>query len=211
MRAAAKWTGDLVAIVLLLLPAAACWVEKRIDPDSEGMFSFWAHIVAFAPGPPGVMLRRAFYRLTLDRCARSFYMAIGAMFTHRHATVENGVYVGAYALVGCAKLCEGCLIGSRASLLSGPNLHRFEGGKWTEADLSRREQIEIGANAWIGEGAILMANVGPGAMVAAGSVVSTEVAGGVVVAGNPARFVRRLEDSTGTAAQPVAVLTERLR
>src|SRR5215471_17101343 len=99
MRAAVKGLFDLLALALMLLPAATCWVERRIDPVSEGVFSFWAQMVAFVPGPPGVFVRRAFYRLTLEKCARSFYVAFGALFTHRHATVEYGVYIGAYALV----------------------------------------------------------------------------------------------------------------
>jgi acetyltransferase-like isoleucine patch superfamily enzyme len=47
-------------------------------------------------------------------------------------------------------------------------------------------------DAWIGEAALVVADVGPGAMVTAGAVVSTPVRGGIVVAGNPARFVRDL-------------------
>jgi acetyltransferase-like isoleucine patch superfamily enzyme len=210
MRGALKRILDFLTMAPMLLPAATCWIEKTVDADSEDLFTFWAQVVAFVPGPLGVVARRAFYRLTLESVGGSFHMAIGAIFTHRHVTVENGVYVGAYALVGCAKLREGCLIGSRASLLSGPNLHVYEGGRWSETNLARRQQIEIGARAWIGEGAIIIADVGPGAAVAAGAVVSTPVAAGVVVAGNPARFVRRLGDSTETAVQSATVLTEQL-
>jgi serine acetyltransferase len=39
-----------------------------------------------------------------------------------------------------------------------------------------------------------MADIGAGAMVAAGSVVSNAVPVAVMVAGNPARFVRRVAD-----------------
>ena len=68
---------------------------------------------SFFPGLPGVFLRRAYYRLTLDHCASNFYIGFGALFTHRRALVEKDAYIGAYALVGCAHLGEGCLIGSR--------------------------------------------------------------------------------------------------
>ncbi|MGH9174895.1 MAG: acyltransferase, partial [Vicinamibacterales bacterium] len=149
--------------------------------------------LALVPGPPGIALRRAFYRLTLEACSTSFFVGFGALFTHRDSVVEQGAYVGPYALVGSARLGRGCLIGSRASLLSGPHLHQLdEEGRWMAADVSRRQQIQIGAHAWVGEGAVVMVDVGAGAMVAAGAVVSTPVPAGIVVAGNPARFVRRL-------------------
>jgi len=193
MRSAAKGVVDAVALVLLVLPAVTCWIEDVISSRGEMVFSFWGQCMALVPGPPGIVARRAFYRLTLDKCARSFYVGFGTIFTHRDSVVGEGAYIGAYALVGSAHLGRNCLVGSRASLLSGPNLHQLDAeGHWTPADLSRREQIHVGAHAWIGEGAIVMADVGVGAMVAAGAVVSAPVASGVVVAGNPARFVRRL-------------------
>jgi acetyltransferase-like isoleucine patch superfamily enzyme len=43
---------------------------------------------------------------------------------------------------------------------------------------------------WIGEAAVVMADIGRSSTVAAGAVVSSCVPPGIVVAGNPARFVR---------------------
>ena len=64
------------------------------------MFLFWAHVFSILPGHPGMFLRRAYYRLTLDHCASNFYIGFGALFTHRHALVEKNAYIGPYALVG---------------------------------------------------------------------------------------------------------------
>ena len=66
-------------------------------------------------------------------------------------------------------------------------------GQSSKGTYSRETRIRIGEGAWLGEGVIVMADIGPGAMVAAGAVVSAAVKGHIVVAGNPARFVRRLE------------------
>ena len=59
------------------------------------MFLFWAHVFSVFPGQPGVFLRRAYYRLTLDHCASNFYIGFGALFTHRCALVEKDAYIGA--------------------------------------------------------------------------------------------------------------------
>ena len=94
-------------------------------------------------------------------------------------------------MVGSANLGAGCLIGTRASLLSGLGHHQLgDDGKWHLDPVISR--ITIGANVWVGEAALVMADVGEGTLVAAGAVVSSPVAAGVVVAGNPARFVRHV-------------------
>jgi virginiamycin A acetyltransferase len=182
--------------------AATCWLEWRLHPTREELFGFWAQCFALGPGTPGMYLRRAFYRWTLDGCASDCYIGFGSVFSTRHARIESAAYVGTFALVGSVILRAKCLIGSRVSLLSGGQLHVMdELGNWLPTDLSRRQQIEIGENAWIGEGAIIMADVGMRAMVSAGAVVSAAVPERVMVAGNPARFVKRLAPPGATQPQ----------
>jgi len=193
-RTAVKSLVNAIALVLVFPCALTCWLEARLAPPTEHLFGFWSNVFALLPGLPGMYLRRAFYHLTLDSCSLDCYIGFGAMFTHRRVIVEDHVHVGPYCLVGSAKLRRGSLVGSRASLLSGPALHEMDAqGHWTPADLSKLRQIEIGEDVWIGEGAIVMVNVGAGSLVGTGAVVSTRVRPGVVVAGNPARFVRRLK------------------
>ena len=201
MKATAKACVDGLALVTVAPATFTCWLESSLSADAEGVFTFWAQLFAMVPGPFGIPIRRAFYRTVLDACASSFYVGFGALFTHRFAVVEDGVYIGPYALVGCARLRRGCLIGSRVSVLSGTTLHRYDvaTAEWSASDLSGRQQIDIGASAWIGEGAIIMADVGSGSMVTAGAVVSAPVAAGIVVGGNPARFVRRLAPAPAPA------------
>lgn len=56
--------------------------------------------------------------------------------------------------------------------------------------------VTIRDDAWIGAGAILLPNVtvGEQAIVAAGAIVTKDVPRRTVVAGNPARFLRSLDD-----------------
>ncbi len=203
--AAVKSVINALALALVSPAALTCWVEERIAPYAEGVFGFWTHIFAILPGAPGLFLRRAFYRLTLRRCAIEFFIGFGALFFHRQVLVEEGVYIGPYAVVGCARLRRGCLIGTRANLLSGSAQHEMrDDGRWAASERSRFVEIEIGEHAWIGEAATVMADVGAGSVVAAGSVVSAAVPVAVVVAGNPARFVRSVAGDQLRSVAPLA-------
>jgi virginiamycin A acetyltransferase len=191
---ALKVTFDAIGIALMSPLSACCALERRFAADSERVFNTCAQTVALLPGLPGMILRRGFYRVALDSCARDCFIGFGVVFTHRAVLVEPHVYIGPYALIASSRLREGCLIGSRASILSGGALHALgPSGRWLPSDMTRMVQLEIGPGAWVGEGAIIIANLGAGAMAAAGSVVTMPVLGGVVVGGNPARVIRRLE------------------
>ena len=51
--------------------AGLCALESR-SGGGDACFTFSAQLGAPLPGLPGVFLRRAFYRLTLESCGRSF-------------------------------------------------------------------------------------------------------------------------------------------
>jgi acetyltransferase-like isoleucine patch superfamily enzyme len=82
--------------------------------------------------------------------------------------------------------------------LSGKNQHRFDdpdtplrlqGGEFTK--------ISLGENTWVGNGAIIMANVGRDCIIGAGTVVTNDIPPGSIVAGNPGKVVRsRYAEST---------------
>lgn len=58
--------------------------------------------------------------------------------------------------------------------------------------------IRLGNDVWIGSGSIVLPGVtiGNGAVVAAGSVVTKDVEADTVVAGNPARIIKRIHESS---------------
>lgn len=64
------------------------------------------------------------------------------------------------------------------------------------AGFARIGRIEIGANCFIGAGAILLPgiNIGPDAIVGAGAVVAKDVAPNTIAAGNPARMVSNVSE-----------------
>jgi len=182
-------------------------VQERILPG-HAAFVFWTHVVAQLPGAPGVFLRRGFYRWMLPACAKEVIIEFGTII-NRRAELAPGAYIGTYALIGWVRIGEYALIGSRCSIPSGGSQHvLLPSGRWSPTEPLRLTQVTIGANTWIGEGAVVMADVGDQCMVAAGSVVASPLPSGVMVAGNPARFVRRIT-SEPAVADATSLLTVR--
>jgi acetyltransferase-like isoleucine patch superfamily enzyme len=105
-------------------------------------------------------------------------------------------------------ICEGVTIEDNVFIGHGvtfvndtyPRATAADGNLQTEADWKvERTLIKKGAS--IGSGATILANVtvGEGAIVGAGSVVTKDVAPNTIVAGNPAKFLRHIEQTKGAA------------
>jgi len=200
MKAAIKFVLNLISQILVLPFAAICTLERILLPGHvEILFNACTHIMAVLPGLPGSFLRRAFYTLTLESCSPHCHIGFGSIFSHRSAQIEKHVYIGNYALIGCVNIGEHSLIGSRASILNGAVLHELdEDGRWTPFSADRLSRVTIGKNVWIGEGAMIMADIGEGSMIGAGSVVTSSIKPHILVTGNPARFVKKLNQTEQT-------------
>jgi len=186
--------------------AILCALEKK--RGGTALFVTGAQCCALVPGLPGVFVRRAFYRLTLEACGESFFVGFGAWFSQRAVRIDEDVYIGPYAVIGSCHLGRGALVGTRCSILSGGALHSLDSrGRWMPTDARRLQTIHIGEYAWLGESSVVLADVGSSAMVVAGAVVSAAVPPSVVVAGNPARFVRCLTPPLPTEQEHHAAAT----
>jgi maltose O-acetyltransferase len=84
------------------------------------------------------------------------------------------------------------LFGPGAQILTP--LHPFNAGLRRERELGR--PIEIGADVWVGGGALILAgvHVGSRAIIGAGSVVTRDIPDGVFAAGNPCRVIRNITE-----------------
>lgn len=207
MKSVLKQFGHLVAMLLTSPCALTSHLEGRLNPRSEILFRLWGDVFSVCPGLPGAYLRRAYYCWTLESCSPRCHLSFGTIFSHRKAIIEAGVYVGTYALMGEVILRSKSLIGSRASLISGGAQHQLNtDGEWIPTTSENLQRIEIGENVWLGEACVVAASVGRGSMVAVGSVVVSKVPAGIMVAGNPARFVKKL---TETGSLPQQEVTQR--
>jgi virginiamycin A acetyltransferase len=196
-RRAFKWLGNLAALSFAALPALCSNLEVRLW-GGDSLLALFGQAFAVAPGLPGKYLRRAYYYLTLKSCSLTCDLGFLSYCNDRRTCIGEGVYVGCGVSLGAVSLGAGSLIGSRASILSGAHQHRFgPDGKLTPFDRSTAALTRVGEQTWIGEGAILMADVGSRCIVAAGSVVATPVPDGCKVGGNPARFIGKTTDGAG--------------
>ncbi len=191
MRSRLKSLFNTLARVAAAPFAWTCLLDTHLLRDSEAIFQLWTHVFALLPGMPGVFLRRAFYSFTLKQCSLSCHIGFGSLICHREAVVEAQAYLGNYTILGSARIRSGSVLGSRVSVPSGKHVHqRRSDGTWGPMDRERMEPVDIGPDAWVGEGAVILASVAHGALVGAGSVVTEPVPANTVVGGNPARIIK---------------------
>lgn len=183
-----------LAVVSPLL--LACWLEKRLT-RGEIVFVSLAQFLALIPVLPGAYLRAAFYHGTLDQCSWEVHVGFGSHFTHRGARIGRRASMGSYCVMGHVELGEHAMVGSRVSIPSGKRQHLDGAGRLSSSAPTQFDTVVIGPHCWIGEGAIILADVGERCIVAAGAVVTHAVAPNSLVSGNPARVVREL--SSGSA------------
>ena len=115
-----------------------------------------------------------------------------------HCDYGYNVTLGARVFINCGCVFLDCcpiVIGDDAKI--GPAVQIYTATHPLDAQVRRTgvesaAPVAIGANAWIGGGAILCPGVtiGADAVVGAGSVVTRDVPAGIVAAGNPCRALR---------------------
>jgi acetyltransferase-like isoleucine patch superfamily enzyme len=156
-------------------PIAALSGFGRVKP----IYAFFAQSCATVPGGIGDYFRVAYYRLTLAECHMSSRISFGTFFAHPEARVGARVYIGSYCIMGKATIGEGTQVASAVQILSGQHQHiRDASGAFYEA--GDFKNVSVGADCWLGAGAIVMADVGPRTTIGAASVA----------VGSPARVIR---------------------
>ncbi len=194
-----------VCRVIAFLP----WLRWRLVAllvDEDKAFHGASQAVSRWPGLGGEWVRREFYRLSLDECSSDCCISFGTILSKRGARIGARVYVGTNCTLGLVTLESDVLLASNVDVISGSGQHRFE-----ETDTPIREQggsftrVTVGADSWIGNRTVVMADVGAGAVIGAGSVVTQEIPARALAVGAPARVVGwrggSSADETGSAPE----------
>jgi virginiamycin A acetyltransferase len=156
-----------------------------------------SQLLSLLPGISGQYLRRAFLQQVLAKCHPSVLVEFGTLFSQAGAKIEENVYVGPRCQLGLVHLEEDVLLASGVQIPSGAKTHYFDDPTRPIRDQGgERRVVTIGAGAWIGTGAIVLADVGKGTVVAAGAVVTKPLPEYVIAAGVPATVIRSRFEKT---------------
>jgi virginiamycin A acetyltransferase len=189
MKALVKTFANGLA-VLLVLPAFLLYQLGKLALGKEKAFPGWSQAFSLPPGLLGVYLRRAFYRMVLAQCGEDACLTFGTIFSHATARVGHRVYVGAFCCLGDVTLEDDVLLGSQVSIMNGGRQHGIE-----RLDIPIREQpgkwprVTIGRDTWIGDRAVVLADVGAHCVVGAGSVVTKAIPDYAIAMGVPAKVI----------------------
>lgn len=189
MREVVKSIANSLAIVVML-PLAALFHLTAAIAGKNRVFPGFSQFVSLFPGLTGTYLRRGFYQMTLPRCGRDSCISFGSVFSHPGVSIGQTTYIGVGCMIGDVELQDDVLLGSHVSIINGNRQHGI-----ARLDIPVREQpgeyprITIGQDTWIGDRAIVMADVGKHCVIGAGSVVTKPLEDYAIAVGNPARVI----------------------
>lgn len=163
---------------------------------SERLFHFGARSLSLVPGRIGRYLRTSFYVVTLPRCGYDLALDLCSWVAHPTAEIGRGVVVGSFSIIGTATIGDDVLVASRVSVLSGKSQHPMPRQREQSGDREPYfERVHIGRGCWLGEGSIVMADLGEYCMISPGSVVTRKAPPESTAIGNPARFLKLSENA----------------
>jgi len=180
----------------IILPFGLLYVLQCQVFGAGRSFPGWSQAMSLLPGFCGVYLRCAFYRF-LRLSATDTHVGFGTVFSHPMIRLGRHVYIGLYCSIGDATIEDDVLISSHVSIINGGRQHGTE-----FVDVPMRDQpgefpkVMVGKDSWIGERAVVMADIGRHCIVGAGAVVTQPVPDYGVAVGNPARIIRLRNEKT---------------
>jgi virginiamycin A acetyltransferase len=178
--------------IILSLPFIAVTLLEALlfGEKQERVLSWCKEILCIVPTIIGEYMRLGYYWAVCKEISPDALLMFGSMVAHRDTTIREGAVIGVYTIVGYADIGVNVLTGAGVSLISGKYQHgRPEERAGGQAVAEQYDKIKIGDNSWIGQNAIIMANVGENCTIAAGSVVYKDVPANSTYMGNPARKV----------------------
>jgi virginiamycin A acetyltransferase len=191
IKALARGAATVVAAPFLIsyrVRAAIIGRDRALEGSTQAL--------AWLPGLVGQYVRRAFLMRVLAGCHHTAVVEFGTIFSQSGARLDENAYVGPRCHLGLVHVERDALLAAGVHVPSGARSHGID-----DVGVAIRDQpgspsrVRIGAGAWIGSGAIIMADVGRDSVVGAGAVVTRSVPDRVVAAGVPARVVKSRDAS----------------
>jgi len=182
----------LIFIATVVSSPLWMWTRTmRALTGGDESFVACSEFLSLLPGRIGVYMRRGYYRFTLEAFSCDCQIAFGTTFTSSRVRIGSAVVIGKNCLVGRVNIADGTAIGSNVDILSGRHQHKVGGDEPIQYQQGTYIQLQFGRNSWIGNGAVVMADIGEGAVIGAGSVVVHAIPAHSVAVGNPAVVKKR--------------------
>jgi serine acetyltransferase len=184
-----------ILLLLGLIGAAPLILATRLEtvlfgPRCERAFVASKEILSVVPTFVGEFLRLAFYWATCQKVSPNACFTLGSMLAHREVVIGPRVLVGPYTFIGYAEIGADVLLAARVSIISGKYQHgRPRARAAGEGDAGWDDRIVIGRHSWIGQDAVILANVGENCTIGAGAVLYRDAPDDTTFLGNPARRV----------------------
>ena len=191
IKSLARGAATIVAAPFLIsyrVRAAIIGRDRALEGSTQAL--------AWLPGLVGQYVRRAFLMRVLAGCHHTAVVEFGTIFSQSGARLDENAYVGPRCHLGLVHIERDALLAAGVHVPSGARSHGID-----DAGVAIRDQpgspsrVRIGAGAWIGSAAIIMADVGRDSVVGAGAVVTRSLPDRVVAAGVPARVVKSRDAS----------------
>jgi virginiamycin A acetyltransferase len=180
-----------VGCAIVMLPMVLMFHLFGLVLDKNQLIAGFSQLLSLLPGKLGSYLRAGFYRFVLNDCAPNVLVGFGTLLSHTDTDLGKGSYIGPQCNLGMCSIGKNTLLGSGVHVLSGKEQHNFsDTDKPIKAQGGTFTKISIGDNCWIGNTAVVMANVGSGSVVAAGAVVVDAIPDNAIAVGNPAKVVK---------------------
>src|SRR5688572_14171121 len=185
MRNALKATARGAAFICVL-PALLSYTIRSSILGRDRALQGSTQLLSLCPGLLGQYLRQAFLARTLGHCASTATISFGTVFSKTGARIDDRAYIGLGCHIGLAHIERDVLIGSGVHVTSGRQTHgTADPGRPIREQEGQPVLVKVGAGAWIGSAAVIMADVGPNSVIGAGAVVTKPIPEAVVAAGVP--------------------------
>lgn len=177
--------------VILTSPFVIIYKVLSLIDKSDQPFASFSQLFSLLPGKTGNYLRTSFYFFSMRHCKKDCVISFLTIFSQQATELESGVYLGPGCNIGLSVIKKNSLLGSGVHVMSGKKQHyitdlntpiKDQGGYF--------EKIIIGENCWIGNTALIMADIGEHSIIGAGSVVVDKIPPFSIAVGNPAKVVQ---------------------
>ena len=158
---------------------------------SQMFFAMFGEAFALLPSFFGYFSRACYYKITLKKSHLDLYVAFGSLITKIDTEIGKTVGIGGRTTVGLVSIGDYTILANYVSILSGSKQHNFDNpDENVVGKVNNFEKMMIGANVFIGDQSVIMANIGDKSIIGAGSIVVKDIPPYSIAVGNPAKVVK---------------------